>query len=78
MTCLPRTTRIIVCTAYRAAAYGIARPALLCHDGTLHLDAKMSEETSINSQPIALTTSPRSTQSDLARSPSATTITKSP
>ena len=78
MTSLPRAARLIDCRSCRRGANGIARPALRCHDGTLHLDARMCEAASVQSQSIARKASPASILEHLARSPAATTITKSP
>ena len=78
MTCLPRVARIIVRKSCRGAAYGIARPALALHDETLQLDPIMSEAAPIHSQSNARMTLLPSSRRDIAQSPAATTITKSP
>jgi hypothetical protein len=65
MTSLPRTARIIVFTSCRAAAYGIARPALRSHDGILHLDARMCKAAPAHSLSIARIAWAGSTQRDL-------------
>ena len=78
MTSLPRAEHLIDCRSCRGGANGIARPALRCHDGTLHLDARMCEAASVQSESIARIASQAWTPGHLARSPAATTITKSP
>jgi hypothetical protein len=78
MTSRTRAARIIVRKSCRAAAYGIARPALALRDETLHLDPIMSEPAPIHSQSIARMTLLPSSRSDIARSPAATAISKSP
>jgi len=78
MTSLPQATHLIDCRSCRGGANGIAQPALRCHDGTLHLDARMCEAAPVHSLSIARIASPPLTREDLARSPAATTITKSP
>jgi hypothetical protein len=78
MTSLPRTAHIINCSSCGGDAYDIAWPALLCQDGILHLGARMCEAAPVDSQSIARIASPPSTRRDIARSPAATTMTKSP
>ena len=78
MTSLARAARIIVCTSCCAATYGIERPALLRHDGIPHPGARMCEAPPVHYQPIVRLASPPATREDLARSPPATNITKSP
>ena len=78
MTSLPRDAHIIDCSSCRGDAYGIARPALACNDGSLRFHARTCEAAPVHSQPIARMTPPSSTREDLVRSPAATTITKSP
>lgn len=78
MISLARATRIVVCTSSRATPYGIARAVLRYHDGTLHHDGRMYEVAPVHSQPIVRIGLPSSTRRELARTPAATTITKSP
>jgi hypothetical protein len=78
MTSLPRAARIIVCKSCRATAHGVAPSALARRDETLHLDPIMSEAAPIHSQPIAPMILLPSSRRDIARSPAATTISKSP
>jgi hypothetical protein len=78
MSSLPRAEHLIDCMSCRGGANGIARPALRYHDGTPHLDARMCEAASVQSQSIVRIGSPPSTRGDLARFPAAKNITKSP
>ena len=78
MTSLPLAALIIDCRSCRGATYGIAPPTLRCYNGTLHFDARMCEAAPVHSQPMVRVASPPSTREDLARSPVAATITKSP
>ena len=78
MTSLYRAALIIHCGSCRGTAYGIACPALRCHDRILHFDARMCEAAPAQSQPIGEIVLPPAIRQDLAWSPTATTITKSP
>ena len=78
MTSLPRAALIIDCGSCRGTAYGIAWPALLCHDGILYFGARRCEAPPVHSQPIVRMALPPATREDLARSRAATIITKSP
>jgi hypothetical protein len=78
MTSLHRATLIIHCGSCRGTAYGVPCPALPCHDGVLYFGARRREAPLVYSQPNGRIALPPPTQEDLARSPAATTIIKSP
>jgi hypothetical protein len=78
MISLGRAAHVIDCRSCHDAAYGIARFALAHHDGTLHFDPQMCEAAPIHAQRIARMRLLPSSRRDIARSPAATTITKSP
>ena len=78
MTSLHRAAFIIDCGSCRGTAYGIARPALHCHDGILYFGDRRCQAPPVYSLPIVRIASPPAPREDLARSRAATTITKSP
>ena len=78
MTSLPRATSIIVFWSCPVAGYGIARPALPWHDGTLQHDVGIWDAPPMHSQLIAGLASSPSPRWGLTQYPAATIITKSP
>jgi hypothetical protein len=78
MTSFHRATLIIHCGSCRGSAYGVAWPALRCHDAMLHLGARSCKAAPVQSQPIVRIELPPTTRENRSRSYPATTIIKSP
>ena len=78
MISLRRAALIIHCGSCRDTAYGVAWPALLCHDGIRYFGERWCDAPPVHSLPIVRMALPMASREDLARSGAATIITKSP